>query len=83
MGEEYSIITVRPVGAACPKVSFAATSRKRAAQNALSSERFRNPLITLNALISGVLATRYSPISVAVASGDLRLALSRGNTTSV
>ena len=83
LGDEYSIITVRPVAGACPKASSAAISAKRAAQKLLSSERFRKPFITLKALISGMLAVIYSPISVAVASGDLRLRRSSGNVTRV
>lgn len=47
LGDEYSIITVRPVAGACPKVSSATISAKRAPQNEASSERFRKPFITL------------------------------------
>ena len=56
MGDEYSIMTVRPVAGACPKSASAATSSKRAAQKAPSSTRFRKPLMTLKDLISGTLA---------------------------
>jgi len=76
-------MTVRPVGAASPNVASAAISAKRSAQNAPSSDRFRNPLMTLNDLNSGKLAFMYSPISVAVASGDLRLRRNSGKVTSV
>ena len=53
------------------------------AQNVGAIERFKKPLITLNALICSLFATTYSPISLAVASGDLRLILSNGNVTNV
>ena len=83
LGDEYSIIIVRPVGSASPNDASAAISPKRSIQKAGERLRLRNPLMTLKAAICGLSATMRAPISLAVTSGDLWLSFSNGNVTSV
>ena len=47
LGDEYSTITVLPVGEPLPKSASATTSASLSPQNALLNERFRKPLMTL------------------------------------